>query len=148
MCDSQHTECWESYLPLRKESIKRECFQASIKEELSSFEDVRTPVVPRGPNFQSQGSVSHCIFWAFQRDSQSIPMVCHLVGDCPWGRRHQECVWECWVPFCGPLVEVTFQCKWSKQLRATRCFRNPNGEAKPALSEIRKQQFDGFSSSC
>ena len=57
---------------------------------------------------------------------------------------------ECWVPFCGHLVKVTFQCKWScgKELQATRCFRNPNGGAKPALSEIRKQQFDGFSSSC
>ena len=34
--------------------------------------------------------------------------------DCPEGSRLWECVWQCWAPYCGYLVEVTCQCNWTR----------------------------------
>ena len=38
--------------------------------------------------------------------------------NCPWGSRLRYCVWECWMPYCGHLIDVTFPYKWacSKEL--------------------------------
>ena len=54
MCYSQHTECWESYVPsMNERHQKRMWFQSSVYQELSRFSVVRTPGLHRGPNFQS-----------------------------------------------------------------------------------------------
>ena len=38
VCDSHHTECWQSYVPLRKERQQQKvCFQASLYQEFSAF---------------------------------------------------------------------------------------------------------------
>ena len=38
MCDSQHTEYLERYIPSKRDSFEqRVCFQASIYQELSNF---------------------------------------------------------------------------------------------------------------
>ena len=36
-----------------------------------------------------------------------------------------DCVWECWVPYCGHFIEVTFHSKWAwgEELRATHLLQ-------------------------
>ena len=34
--------------------------------------------------------------------------------DCPWGSRLRECVWQCWVPYCGHLFYVILHCQWAR----------------------------------
>ena len=81
MCYSQHTECWESYVPSMSERHqKRMWFQASVYQELSRFSDVRTPGLHRGPNFQ----VSTVCFPALSKPFKHIPSS---NWDCAWGNR-------------------------------------------------------------
>ena len=57
------------------------------------------------------------IFKSRQCVSRHIPSLVNTFFrphcNCPWGSRLQEYVWECWLPYCAHLVEVTFHCKWA-----------------------------------
>ena len=49
--DTEHTDCWESYVPLRKERyLERICYQASIYRKLSRFKHVSPPSFPEDLN--------------------------------------------------------------------------------------------------
>ena len=56
------------FLGARKGS-PRECFQASILEQVFHFSDVRPPGLIQGPKLQSQSCVSPCTFQALQTHS-------------------------------------------------------------------------------
>ena len=45
--------------------------------------------------------------------SETCKHISKSYHDYPWGSSFQQCVWECWVPYCGYPDEVTFRWKWA-----------------------------------
>lgn len=62
LCDSQHTERRESYVPLRKIRHQWRVFSGLYLSQLSRFNEVRPPCLYQGPNFEHHGSVFHYSF--------------------------------------------------------------------------------------
>lgn len=73
LCDSQHTECRESCVPLRKIRHQWRVFSGLYLSKLSRFSDVRPPCLGRGPSFECHGSVFPCSFCGLKTHSCVIP---------------------------------------------------------------------------
>ena len=105
MCYSQHTECWESYVPsVNERHQKRMWFQSSIYQELSRFSVVRTPGLHRGPNFQ----VSTVCFPALFKPFKHIP---RSNWDCTWGTGRGVCLRMLSTILCY-IDPLNFHWKW------------------------------------
>ena len=105
VCDSQHTECWESYVPsVNERHQKRMWFQSSVYQELSRFSVVRTPGLHRGPNFQ----VSTVCFPALFKPFKHIP---RSNWDCTWGTGRGVCLRMLSTILCY-IDPLNFHWKW------------------------------------
>ena len=82
--------------------------------------------------------------------SETCKHVPRSYRDCPWGSILQQCVWECWVPYCGYPDKVTFPWKWTSTMswNLPARFRNPKVWTKGITVRCKKQKLEEFSSSC
>ena len=81
------------------------CFQASIKNSLDSKRSD-----PQGCLEDLTSRVMALCFPTLSVAWKNIPM---LYLECLWRNRLQECVWKCWLPYCGYPEDVTFNWKWA-----------------------------------
>ena len=144
LCDSQHTERRESYVPLRKIRHQWRVFSGLYLSQLSRFNEVRPPCLHQGPNFECHCSVFHCSFCGLKTHSNVIlemPM---------WKQTLVVCL-KLLIVILLSLRKGDIQLEVSQQLDAVSCLfasETPKCGTKLSLSEVRKQVLDGVSSSC
>ena len=95
---TQQRVCWESYLPLRKETHQQRVFLEllSCRNCLPS----KTWDLQAWPEGLTSKARVVCLP-VLSEPCKHIPRPHH---DCPWGGRLREFVWKYWVTYCGHQV--------------------------------------------
>ena len=92
VCDTQEAECWENYVPSRKERHQQRVnFQTFIYQELCRFYDVRLPVLPRG-------STSRVRTLCFLALTQAFNHISYVISELPMRKQPVGMCWGCCMP--------------------------------------------------